>query len=207
MPELTVGVPGAEKTGTESVAAKTTPPSSGVTEPAKTTGVDERFAQLTGELGRKDALIEKQRADLRALEEKHKTEDEKRIEQLLEAKYGPRLKREAEQSAYLSSERDALLKQLPEEHRGLVLTGDHVPVEQQITQLRTAINLLTQKGIALPAFSSGPMPATVVKKKYTMAEYNTWANASGDTRKAKFYDDNRDEMQAAVREGRVEGLR
>jgi hypothetical protein len=204
VPNTTVGTTGAEKTGTESAAEKNATPDTGANGSAKNAGIDARFAELTGEIARKDALIEKMRTEKAALEEKHKTDEEKRIEQIATERFKPDLERKMALETYLSSERDALLKQIPDEHKGLVLTGDHIPVEQQITQARSVLSLIHGKTQIAP-FSGGGNPPSEQKRTYSQAEYVKWSQAS--TKEPEYYMKHRDEMQAAIRDGRVEGLR
>lgn len=204
MADVTVGTTGAEKTGTEAAAAKSVTPDQGANGSAKNTGVEARFAELTGEIARKDALLEKVRAENAALVEKHKTDDEKRIEQIAAEKFKPEIERKQALEAYLASERDALLKQIPDENKPTALRGDILPVEQQIDLARQVLSLIQGKPTTTP-FTGGGNPATDQKRTYSNAEYMKWSQSS--TTDAAYYAKHRDEMVSAVREGRVEGMR
>lgn len=203
MPDTTVGDSGAVKAASDTGAAKTGTPDSGANGSAKDTGIEARFAELTGEIGRKNDKLKKLEAELAEAREKAKTDDEKRIEQLAAEKFGPQIKEAEALRGFLASERDALIAQIPEEHRGLVLT-DGVPIQQQITQARSVLSLL--KGNSpQPAFSGGGNPGGESRRTYSRSEYDKWANSVYSDR--VYYDAHRAEMTAAIKDGRVEGMR
>lgn len=203
MADVTGGDTGAVKAGTESAAAKSASPDPGANGSAKDTGLEARIAELTGEKKRKDEKISKLEADLAAAIDKAKTDDEKRIEQLASEKFGPQLKEAEALRGFLTAERDALIAQIPDEHKGLVLT-DGVPIQQQITQARSVLTLL-KGNTPPPAFSGGGNPGGESKRMYTKAEYDKWSGSIYVDR--KYYDSHRDEMTQAVKDGRVEGMR
>ncbi len=198
MPEQTVGATGAENTGSESAAAKSASPGSGADDSGK--GVEARIEKLTGELGRKNELLENLRKQVKDLEEKTKTEDDKRIEQIAQERFGPQIKRAEALEQHLTKERDQLMKLIPDEHKGLVLTGEHIPVEQQIEQARGVLGLLKKD---LPqSFTSGGAPSKEQPKRdIPRAEYEAWSRTLYTDPKA--YDAKRPEMLAAMSEGRV----
>lgn len=203
MPE-TVGTTGAVNTGTEAAAVKSETPATGANG-AGNSGIDTRFAELTGELGRKNEKIKKLEEEKKALQDAAKTEDEKRVEALATERFGPQLTEAAALKEFLGSERDSLLAQVPDEHKGMIVQGDNIPLTQQITQLRSVLNFL-QKGTPQPQpFSGGGNPGTAAKRTYSKAEYDKWAGSIYTDR--AYYDANRIEMSEAIKDGRVEGLR
>jgi hypothetical protein len=199
VPETPDGTTGAEKAGAETAQPpKSASPESGANGSEK--GLEARIHQLTGEIGRKDEKIGKLESRLKELEEKTKTDDDRRIEQLAKERFGPQLERAKTLEQHLATERDNLLTLIPDEHKGLVLTGDHIPVEQQIAQARSVLGLLKKD---LPqSFTSGSNPPKeAAKRDVPRAEYEKWSRLlHTDTKK---YNEQRDDMLAAIREGRV----
>ena len=203
MPDTTVGTTGAEKTGTESAAAKSVTPDQGANGSANS-GVDARFAELTGELGRKNEKLKKLETEYQALVDKTKTDDERRIEQLATEKFAPQLAEATRLKDFLTKQRDELVAQIPDANKGLVYTGEGVPLEAQIVQAQSVLSLLNGKPTATP-FSGGGNPGTEQKRTYSNMEYVKWSQSA--TSDEAYYVKHRDEMISAVKEGRVEGMR
>lgn len=196
----TDGTSGAEKTAPETAQ----PTKSATPEPGAdgNKGYDARIAALTAERDRKDEKIAKLEKQMQELVSQNKSEEEKRIEAIASERFKPKEERLAAVEGFLAKQRDELLAKIPAEHRGAVLVGENIPLEQQIMQATHVIGLLNK---SLPNFSSGASPGTTEKRVYELADYNKWVGAIYSD--PKFYESNRDEMQAAIKEGRIKGLR
>ena len=166
------GTPVADKAGA-GAAPDTTP-----TTPASDTAgrsAEDRIAGLVAERDRHKAAAEKAQADRDALAEKYKTEDEKRLDELVaqrvESEYGPAKQRLERIEAELTTKRDALLEATP----GLEDCYDATaPIEVQVRQIeRVASHLSTTNAAPTGVDSGGNPPAAAPKgtRKYSQAEY------------------------------------
>ncbi len=178
--------------------------------PATTAGNDtpaavpmDRFEGVVAERNRlkeKYAALEKQHKDL---SEQHKTEDEKRLDQLITERYGPKLQRLDSLEQRLGAERDELVNKIPQEHRGMVLVSESIPIEDQIQQARSVLSFLDK---AKPgSFAGGGSPGNGAARTYTKEQFSAWQNLP-TLGKLKEYDEQKAEMTAAYREGRVVGI-
>ena len=209
MPENTGGNEGAEKTSTGDVSPQndTTPKdaqaNNGQNDQVVTRGAEQRIQQLTAELKRKNELLENLRAKVEDLPEKTKTEEEKRIEELARERFGPQLQRLESLQQSLEAEFASVREKIPDEHRGLLLDDDSIPVERRLAHAREVLSFVTQKAAPQPV--SGGSPAQKSHKPtYTAEDYRKWVNSSSSD--LEYYKKHRDEMIAAIREGRVEGF-
>jgi hypothetical protein len=164
--------------------------------------VQKRIDELTGELGRKNAKLE-------ALEKKHneaieaaKSADEKRLDQLVQERTAPALKRLEAIENSMKAELDELLKTIPESAKP-ALASELSPVEDRLRNAR-AILALVGKPQGQP-FTAGAVPASSEKRTYTHEQFVTWQNLPGKGM-LKEWEEQRAEMNAAYREGRIVGI-
>ena len=171
------GTPAADQAGT-GAAPDTTP-----TTPASDTAgrnAEDRIKGLVAETARHKARADKAEADSAALAEKHKTEDEKRIDELVsqrvESKYGKDIQRLERTEAVLATKRDKLLEAMPEESRACF--DDTAPLYVQVQQIELVTSHLSDKASA-PAppttvDSGGNPPTGEPMRMPTEAEFNEW---------------------------------
>jgi hypothetical protein len=202
------GTPVADNAGT-GAAPDTTP-----TTPASDTvgrGAEDRIAGLVAERERFKAAAEKAEADRAALEEKYKSDDEKRLDQLVqqrvESEYGPAKQRLERIEAELTTKRDRLLENLPEGSRDCY--DSTAPVEVQVRQIELVASHLSTPGApALVGVNSGgnpPAPAPKDTRRYSLQEYQQvqrWATTDPDK-----FDEVWPAMKVALVEGRIEGVK
>jgi len=170
-----------------------------------TPSVEKRFAELTGEINRRKEKEERLVKELETLKDKLKTEDEKRIEALASAKFEPVIKEYEEVKAALAAERDALLANIPEEYSGLYVSDESIPLYKQIKQLQNIIALSTNKkpSTATPGANA---PGTEKKARYTKEQFQNWQRLAASINTVSKYNEMRDEMVLALKEGRVDGI-
>lgn len=194
-------------TGTQTPGAKTAT-DSGNALPA---GVQARIDGLIAEKGRfkdENAALQKQIEDLKA---QHQTEDEKRIaaaaKQIVEAEYGPRMKRLDSLETFVKSEADALISKIPEAHRGAIDTT--ASPEVQLRQARVFAEITGgQKTTTRISGGGNPDGQDGQKPTYTLQQWREFQSLAGSFEpkdRAKFYG-MQEEMYAARREGRIVGL-
>lgn len=177
MADNTDGTPAAAQAGTDAATAQQP------TQPAADSagkGAEDRIAGLIAENKRKDAQLAKAEADRAALEQKYKSEDEKRIDQLVtervESEYRPAKQRLERIEAELTTKRDRLLEALPEASRDCY--DSTAPVEVQVRQIELVASHLSDKASApappTPVNSGGnPMTGGPITMP-TEAEFNEW---------------------------------
>lgn len=167
--------------------------------------VQKRFDELTAELARKNAKLEAQEKKLREVEEANKTEQEKRIDALIQERTGPSLKRLQAIESAMHNEFEELMKAIPDHAKAAVISGDSVPIEERLRQAR-AVSALIGKTNGQP-FSGGGNPASEAKRQYTREEFRVWQELPGKGAGGiKQYEEMKAEMNAAYREGRIIGI-
>ncbi len=198
MPENTDAAVAGEKTTTEPVTPEV------VTTQPSDTGAQKRIDGLTAEKGRLASQLETMRTEMDDLREKHKSDEEKRVDELVQAKvdaeYGGQLQRLENLEKELAVKRDALLKDVPEEHRAMVDSA--APVETQIAQAEGVLRLLKIEITPNPIKGDGnPAPAAAAQQ-YTAAEWRDYMQLAFVD--AAAFREKQPEMERALQEGRVE---
>lgn len=205
MTENTGGTPAAEQAGTG------TPTEQQVTTPPSETGgrdAEGRIAGLVAERERLKTQLEAEKKAREAIEEEHKTEDQKRLDQMVkervESEYGPVRQRLERIEAELTAKRDKLLESLPEDSRSCY--DESAPVEVQVRQIELVAAHLSTQGTPPSVSSGGNPPAQAPKdtRKYTKDEYDA-VQRLAVTDPDKF-DELWPEMKRALVENRVEGV-
>ena len=188
-----------------------TPPEPTVTQPQSDTGgrdAEGRIAGLVAERERLKTALEKEKAERTALQEQHKSDEDKRIDQLVtervESEYGPVRQRLERIEVALTAKRDKLLESLPEDSRDCYDEG--APVEVQVRQIELVTSHLSTHGTPSILDSGGnpaPEPPTD-KTRYSRAQYQEVQ------RLASFNPDEFDKvwptMKKALEEGRIDGV-
>jgi hypothetical protein len=171
----TASAPDAVKTGPDSSTDTKTPQTA--SDNAEQKGLLTRIDGLTAERERLKKQVEKMEADNASLIEKHKTEQEKQIDALVEerikSEYGAKLQRADEYETYLTKKRDELVKRLPEDYHGSV--DSNSALEAQITQAENVLAILADKKIlpAIPTGDNPPIPDATAQ--VPIAEYEALA--------------------------------
>ncbi len=183
---------GADLTTTDSavVADKATPdtPAATVTDTATDTAgkdVQARINSLSAQLAREKTATAKLQTQMEQLAEKHKTEDEKRIDALVQTKiqtqYGDKLQRVDALESALAEMATAEIAKLPEGAEGLVdLTA---PPEVQLRQAITAQTVLASNMTTEPTTGTGPAanPAGPGKQRtISMVEFRSMQRQAND---------------------------
>lgn len=197
MPENTDANVDGEKTTTEPVTPEVTPQPSD-------TGIQKRIDGLTAEKGRLADQLETMRTDMEALKEKHKSDEEKRVDELVQAKvdaeYGGQLQRLENLEKELAVKRDKLLEGVPEEHRAMVDTS--AAVETQIAQAEGVLRLLKLESTLDPISGSASPAPEPAAQRYTWPQYQEYMHlAVTDVTKFR---EKQPEMEKAYLEGRVD---
>lgn len=205
--QKTDGVTVANQTVTDSQPANTaTEAAPGNAEPKLSPGLQKRFDQLTAINGSERSKREAAEAKLAEVIEANKTESEKRVDEMVservETTYGPKLKELERANAYIQSEFDGLLAQLPEESKDIV-TDDSVDMLTRIRIAKQLVGAANGNGAATINSAGNTTPDTTTKSTatYTMDQYNEWLASRHNNKTA--YEALKPEMQAALREGRV----
>ncbi len=197
MPDITDG-------GVATVEATTEPvePTESTTQAASDKGAQARIDGLTAERNRTREANDKLTAEIATLKEQNKTDDERRIDELVtarvESEYGGQLQRLKKLEDTLAAKRDTILETVPEEHRGMI--DDTAPVEMQITQAEGVLKLLkeTNSGpVVIPAPGGDTPPDST---EYTYQQYQDYRMLPREERAKR-----RPEMEKAYREGRIKG--
>lgn len=201
------GTPAADQAGT-GAAPDTTP-----TTPASDNAgrnAEDRIAGLVAERERWKATAEKATADRDAMTEKHKSDDDKRIDALVaervESEYGPDKQRLERITAELATERDALIETLPEDARDCY--DPNADVEVQVRQIRAVAKHLSTQVTPPGGVNSGgnpPAPPPKDTQKYTREDYQE-VQRLAVSNPAEF-DKVWPEMKRALNEGRIEGVK
>ena len=163
----------------------------------------DRFEGVVAERNREKERVNALQKQLQDLTDQHKTDDEKRLDQLVTERYGPRLKRLDSLEQRLTTERDELVTKIPQEHRGMLVLNESVPIEDQIQQARSVISFLGQSKPG--SFAGGGSPGNGGARTYTKEQFQMWQNLP-TLGKLKEYDEQKAEMTAAYREKRIIGI-
>ena len=192
--------------------APVTPTEQQVTTPPSDTGgrsVEDRIAGLVAEVGRHKQRADKAEADNTALAEKYKTEDEKRLDQLVnervESEYGPVKQRLERITAELTTKRDKLLEALPEDGRNCY--DESAPVEVQVRQIELVASHLSTPNAAPTSIDSGgnPIPPQPEDKtRYSREEYLAVQKLAVSN--PNEFDKEWPKYKKALVEGRIEGM-
>ncbi len=198
MPTNTDVVAADAKTATDEVT-----PEEVTTQPSDT-GIQKRIDGLTAEKGRLATQLEAERMKNAELVEKHKTEDEKRLDEMVtarvDAEYGSKLQRLENLEKELAVKRDKLMESVPEERRGMI--DPDATIERQITQAEGVLQLLKIETTVDPITGSGnPAPAPAAQR-YTADEWQTYMQLAFTD--APKFRERQAEMEKAYREGRVD---
>jgi hypothetical protein len=193
----------AENTASTGDAVKTppeTPTAQQVAQPTDETGgrnLQSRIDGLVAEKARKEEQITKLQEQYNALVEKTKTEDEKRLDEMVkqrvESEYGPVKQRLERMEADYTAKRDRLLAALPEEARDCY--DPDASIEVQLHQIEIVASHLSSmpKGAVL---SSGAPPSSEPPKQISWSDYSRWAALASRTDEAsrKQYDEMKPRM-------------
>ncbi len=197
MPNTTDANVAGEKTTTEPVTPEVT------TQPSDT-GIQKRIDGLTAEKGRLADQLEAMRTDMEAVKEKHKSDEEKRVDELVQAKvdaeYGGQLQRLENLEKELAVKRDKLLEGVPEEHRAMVDTS--AAVETQIAQAEGVLRLLKMETALDPITGSASPAPEPAAQRYTWQQWQEYTQLAYNDTKA--YREREPEMTRAYLEGRVD---
>ncbi len=206
MPTMnTDGTPVAEQAGTA------TPTEQQVTIPASDSAgrtAEDRIAGLVAERERLKQSLEKERAERTELENKNKSDEEKRVDELVsnrvESEYGPVRQRLERIEAELTTKRDRLLEGLPEDSRNCF--DESAPVEVQVRQIELiASHLSTHKSPStLDSGGNPPQQPSADKTRYSQAQYQEVQRLA--VRNPDEFDKVWPAMKKALEEGRIDGV-
>ena len=198
MPDNTDAVVAGEKTTTEDVT-----PEKVTTQPSDT-GAQGRIDGLVAERERLKGQLEKAEAARVELVEQHKSDEDKRVDELVQAKvdaeYGGQLQRLENLEKGLAVKRDKLLEGVPDEHRSMV--DANAAVETQIAQAEGVLRLLNIETQLDPITSAGnpaPEPAAL---RYTWQQWQDYTQLAFTD--APAFRKKQSEMERAYHEGRVD---
>ena len=198
MPENTDVVAADVKTAPDEVI-----PEEITTQPSDT-GVQKRIDGLTAEKGRLATQLEAERQKNADLVEKHKTDDEKRLDEMVSAKvdaeYGSKLQRLENLEKELAVKRDKLLEQVPEGSRGMI--DPDAAIERQITQAEGVLQLLKIETTVDPIQGGSNPPKAAAPDRYTWDEWQAYMQLAFND--APKFREKQPEMERAYREGRVD---
>ncbi|MCK5644711.1 MAG: hypothetical protein KAJ19_28185 [Gammaproteobacteria bacterium] len=188
-----------------------TPPEPTVTQPVvDNTGRDAegRIAGLVAERERFKTALEKEKAERAAEQEKYKSDEDKRIDQLVtervESEYGPVRQRLERIEVALTAKRDKLLESLPEDSRDCYDEG--APVEVQVRQIELVTSHLSTHSTP-SILDSGGNPAaqpSADKTRYSRADYQEVQRLA--TQNPAEFDKVWPTMKKALLEGRIDGV-
>ena len=202
MPENTDVVAADVKTATDDVTPETVT-TQGVTTPPGDTGIQKRIDGLTAEKGRLAKQLEAERQKVTDLVEKHKTDDEKRIDEMVTAKvdaeYGGKLQRLERLEKELTAKRDKIMESVPDKHRAMV--DEMAPVETQIAQAEGVLRLLNMEQKLDPIHGSTNPPDVAGVQTYTWNDWQAWQELAYNN--VEEFRKRQPEMELAYREGRV----
>lgn len=206
MTKTTDSTPGAVQPG------PATPTAEQVTPPPSDTGgrnAEDRIAGLVAERERLKTQLEKSVAEKTELAEKFKSDEEKRIDELVnqrvESEYGPKTQRLERIEAQLAAKRDKLLESLPEDSRNCF--DENANIETQLNQIEiVAAHLSTTPNTPTTVTSGGNPPAgeSTTGRQYSQEEYQE-VQALASSNPAEF-DKLWPEMKKALKDGRVKGV-
>jgi uncharacterized small protein (DUF1192 family) len=180
------------------------------TPPSDTSGrnAEDRIAGLVAERERLKTQLEKAGQEKAALEEQFKTDEQRRIDELVnqrvESEYGPAQQRLERIEAELATKRDKLLETLPEGSRNCY--DETAPVEVQVRQIELVASHLSVPGAPAPVDGGGnpPPKETPRGQMFSLEEYQE-VQALASSYPAEF-DKRWPEMKRALKEGRIQGV-
>lgn len=205
MTQNTDGTPVADNAGTA------TPTEQQVTTPSLETGgrnADDRIAGLVAERERLKEKLEVKETERAALEEKYKSDDEKRIDELVknrvDSEYGPVKQRLERIEVELTAKRDRLLESLPDDSRGCF--DESAPVEVQVRQIElVASHLSTHKSPSnLDSGGNPPANTPTDRTRYTQAQFQEVQRLAVSN--PDEFDKVWPPMKKALAEGRIDGV-
>lgn len=205
MTENTDGTPAAVQAGTGTPTEQQAP-----TPPSDTGGrnAQDRIDGLVAERERLRTQLETEKTARTTLEEKNKSDEEKRLDQLVkervESEYGPIRQRLERIEVELTTKRDRLLESLPEESRECFDTN--APVEVQVRQIELVAGHLSTPGAA-PKVNTGGNPAPTPPKdttRYTRDDYHAVQKLA--TSNPDEFDKVWPTVKQALLEGRIDGV-
>lgn len=167
-------------------------------------GVDSRIHGLTAEKGRLAKKIESLEAENAKLKQQSLTEQEMAVEKAKQEAIEPYKQRVQNIEATLVARLDEKLATMEPEQRALV--PEALPIEERLAQ---ADRVLTSMGKQPTSIGGAINPQNEGPKTYTREQFESWQRLAGSPLakdKAKWRED-RDEMKAAYREGRVLGFK
>jgi hypothetical protein len=201
--ENTDGKPVADKAGTE------TPTDQQVTTPADDSGQqkgkDGRIDGLVAERERLKKQLESVQAEKTALEEKNKTEEQKRIDEAVDEKVAPHRAENKRLREFFFSELDRVNKTLPEEHQREINREASLDVlQEQFTSLQTLSSVLSSNQVR-PRVDGSGNPAVITSGTPTVDDYNRVAllASSNKAEDIAAYDKEWPAIERAIRERRL----
>lgn len=195
-------------TGTAPQEPTTTPGDKG----GSGNSAEDRIAGLVAERNRKDTQLTEAARKIETLErliETNKTDDEKRMDELVTSRaaemYGADLDRLKGIESGVTELVNAELTQLPEDYHGLV--SETAPAHERLRQIRTAQKLIADK--ARPGGGGGPSVNPVTTSAtVTKAAFDVWREkaSSMDPNVRAEYKRDKEKFQSAYKAGTIEGM-
>jgi hypothetical protein len=153
-------------------AASETPTEQQATTPAADSAgrsAEDRIAGLVAERERLKVQLDKEKTDRAALEDKHKSDEDKRFDERVAGEVKPLEQRLEHFEADYTVRRDKLLATLPEDARDCY--DSNAPVETQLRQVEIVADSLS-KATPASAVDSGGNPGGATETKWTLEDYN-----------------------------------